>query len=172
MARGTLTAAIRRLEEEVGASLIERGQKTVRLTPAGTVLLDKARRLLAAASDALMVTRHAASGKPGRVRLRYVGSRMYGPLPDRLRSFRRTHPDVRVELREMTTAGQVAALRSGELDLGVVIPPLGDAGGLLTVPFDVDRLVIALPCQHELALREEHRSCGPGQQALRLLAAE
>lgn len=154
MSQPPLTAAIRRLQEEVGASLIERGRKTVRLTPAGAVLLDEARRLLAAANDALAATRDAASGKRGRVRLGYVGSGMYGPLPDRLRSFRREHPDVRVELREMTTAGQVAALRSGELDLGVVIPPLGDVGGMLTSLFDTDRLAIALPSRHELALRE------------------
>ncbi len=150
MSQPPLTAAIRRLEEEVGATLIERGRKTVRLTPAGAVLLDEARRLLAAASDALAATRDAAAGKRGRVRLGYVGSAMSGRLPEVVRGFRREHPNVRVELREMTTAGQVAALRSGELDLAVVIPPLGDEGGLLTAPFDADRLAIALPSGHRL----------------------
>lgn len=118
------------------------------------MLLDEARRLLTAANDALTATRDAASGKMGRVRLGYVGSGMYGLLPDRLRSFKRDHPNEQVELREMTTTGQVAALRSGKLDLGVLIPPLGNAGGLLTAPFDTDRLAIALPSRHELALAE------------------
>lgn len=55
------------------------------------------------------------------------------------------------ELREMTTAAQAAALRAGDLDLAIVIPPLGDAGGLQTAPFDTDRLAIALPSSHHLA---------------------
>lgn len=119
MSQPPLTVAIRRLEEEVGAILVERGQKTVRLTAAGAVLLSEARRLLASADAALAATRDAVAGKLGRVRLGYVGSVKYGRLPERLRGFRREYPDVRVKLREMTTAGQVAALRAGDLDLAV-----------------------------------------------------
>jgi DNA-binding transcriptional LysR family regulator len=74
MSQPPLTSAVRRLEEEVGAILIERRQKTARLTPAGAVLLDEARRLLAGADTALAATRDAAAGKLGRVRLGYVGS--------------------------------------------------------------------------------------------------
>lgn len=153
MSQPPLTAAIRRLEEEVGATLIERNRKTVRLTAAGGVLLGEARRLLTAAGEALAATRDAAAGKRGRVRLGYVGSAMYGRLPDTIRRFRREHPDVRIELREMTTAAQAAALRAGDLDLAILIPPLGDAGGLRTAPFDTDRLAIALPSSHRLAAR-------------------
>ena len=150
MSQPPLTVAIRRLEEEVGAILVERGQKTVRLTAAGAVLLGEAHRLFTSADAAIAATRDAAAGKLGRVRLGYVGSAMYGRLPKVLRGFRREYPDVRVELREMTTAGQVAALRSGDLDLAIVIPPLGDVGGLETMPFDTDRLAIALPSSHPL----------------------
>jgi DNA-binding transcriptional LysR family regulator len=150
MSQPPLTVAIRRLEEEVAAILVERGQKTVRLTAAGAVLLDEARRLLASADAALTATRDAAAGKLGRVRLGYVGSAMYGRLPEQLSSFRREYPDVRIDLREMTTAGQVAALRAGDLDLAIVIPPLGDVGGLETIPFDTDQLAIALPSSHPL----------------------
>ncbi|MFI5408050.1 LysR substrate-binding domain-containing protein [Kaistia sp. UC242_56] len=151
MSQPPLTAAIQRLEEEIGATLVERGRKTVRLTPAGAVLLGEARRLLAAANDAVAATRDAAAGKRGRVRLGYVGSAMYGRLPEMIRSFRRDHPDVRIELREMTTVAQIAALRADDLDLAIVIPPLGDAGGLQTTRFDTDRLAIALPTSHPMA---------------------
>jgi DNA-binding transcriptional LysR family regulator len=61
MSQPPLTAAVRRLEQEVGAVLIERGRKTVRLTPAGAVLLVEARRLLGAAGDALAATRLSVS---------------------------------------------------------------------------------------------------------------
>lgn len=153
MSQPPLTAAIRRLEHEVGATLIERGRTTVRLTAAGAVLLSEARRLLDAADAALAATRDAAEGRRGTVRLGYVGSAMYGRLPEVLRTFQRSRPDVRVELREMTTQAQVRALRAGELDLAIVIPPIGDLGGLRTLAFDEDRLAIALPVAHPLAQR-------------------
>lgn len=151
MSQPPLTTAVRRLEDEVGATLVERNRKTIRLTAAGIVLLREARHLLSAANMALTATRDAAAGKQGRVRLGYVGSAMYGRLPEAVRRFRREYPDVRIELREMTTATQVTALRAGELDLGIVIPPLGDDGGMQTVQFDTDRLAIALPTSHRLA---------------------
>lgn len=152
-----LTAAIRRLEAEVGAKLIERGNRTVGLTAAGGVLLGEARALLVRADRAVTLARDAAAGRIGSVSLGYVGSAMYGRLPARVRSFRRTHPSVRLELREATTAAQLAALRGGELDVAIAIPPLGEDGGLHVEAFDADRLAIALPVAHRLAGRETVR---------------
>jgi DNA-binding transcriptional LysR family regulator len=65
MSQPPLTASIRRIEAEIGAELIERGRKTVRLTPAGKVLLEEARLLLAAADRAIGVTRDVAAGCRG-----------------------------------------------------------------------------------------------------------
>lgn len=151
MSQPPLTASVRRLEQEVGATLIERGRKTIRLTPAGVVLLAEAKRLLFVANEALTATRDAAAGTRGRVRLGYVGSAMYGRLPETLRVFRRAYPHVRIDLHEMTTVAQLAALRASSLDLAIVIPPLGDAAGLQTAAFDSDRLAIAVPKAHPLA---------------------
>lgn len=151
MSQPPLTTAIRRLEDEVGAVLIERGRKTVRLTAAGAVMLEQAKRLMQSAEEALALTRDTAEGKRGKVRLGYVGSAMYGRLPAALRAFRRACPNVRLDLHEMTTVAQVRSLRAGSLDLGIVVPPLFDLAGLRTAAFDEDRLAIALPARHPLA---------------------
>lgn len=173
MSQPSLSAAIRRLEEEVGAILVERGRKAVRLTAAGAVLLVEARRLLAASESLLAATRDAAEGRSGAVRLGYVGSAMYGRLPQTLRGFRRSHPDVSIVLREMTTAAQMAALREDDLDLAIVVPPLEGAAGLEAAAFDEDRLAIALPTSHALArsthvtlhaLASEDFICWPREQ--------
>ena len=153
MSQPPLTAAIRRLEAEIGTTLIERGNRTVALTAAGEALLGEARALLARAERAVVLARDAAAGRIGSVCLGYVGSAMYGRLPARIRSFRRSHPGVRLELREATTAAQLAALRGGDLDVSIVIPPLGEGGGLHVEAFDADRLAIALPVAHRLADR-------------------
>lgn len=148
-----LTAAVRRLEAEIGATLIERGNRTVALTAAGRMLLEEARALLARADRAVTLARDAAAGRIGSTSLGYVGSAMYGRLPGKIRLFRRSHPGVRLELREATTAAQLAALRAGELDVAIAIPPLGENGGLHVEAFDADRLAIALPAAHPLAGR-------------------
>ncbi len=154
MSQPPLTAAIGRLEKEAGARLIERGNRVVSLTPAGRTLLDHARQVVAEAERALTATRDAAEGRSGVVRLGYVGSAMHGRLPEVIRRFRRAWPDVRLDLREATSAAQVAALRQGGLDLGVLIPPLADGGDLLLADFDHDRLAIALPTGHPLAAQD------------------
>lgn len=151
MSQPPLTAAIRRLEAEVGTTLIDRGNRTIALTLAGKMLLAEARALLERADRAVALTRDVAAGLRGYARLGYVGSAMYGRLPSGIRAFRHSHPEVRVELREMTSAAQVAALRRHELDVAIVIPPLANDGGLTNKAFDADRLALALPRSHRLA---------------------
>lgn len=151
MSQPPLTAAIRRLEADIGSPLILRGNRTLGLTAAGQVLLAEARTTLAQAEHALLATRDAAAGTTGTVRLGYVGSALYGRLPEVIRTFRREHPQVRLELMEATSARQVAMLRADQLDVGVLIPPVDDAADMQWRGFDHDRLALALPKGHALA---------------------
>lgn len=153
MSQPPLTAAIRRLEEHVGAMLVLRGHRTLGLTAAGKVLLVEARRTLQQADHALAATREAAAGRTGVVRVAYVGSALYGSLPQRIRCFRRSHPGVRLELREATSFQQQAMLRQGQIDVGILIPPLPSSADLRLHAFDSDTLAIALPRDHPLATR-------------------
>lgn len=164
MSQPPLTAAIRKLEGEVGAELILRGNRTLGLTAAGQVLLAQARLTLQQAEHALTTTRDAAAGRTGTVRLGYVGSALYGRLPQVIRAFRSRHPQVRLELIEATSARQVVMLREQRLDAGVLIPPVYEAGDMQLRDFDHDRLAIALPRSHRLAQG--------GAIALTALAAE
>lgn len=151
MSQPPLTAAIRRLEEQVGTLLVIRGHRTVGLTAAGQVLLVEARRTLQQAAHALDATREAAAGRSGRVRIAYVGSALYGRLPQLIRAFRRSHPQVRLELREATSRQQQHMLAKGEVDVGVLIPPIPTSPDLQLQDFDADTLAIALPLSHPLA---------------------
>ena len=164
MSQPPLTATVRRLEEEIGAELLERGNRVIRLTPAGKALLAHARLTVEQADLAVAAARDAAAGRVGTLRLSYVGSAMYGRLAKTVRAFRRRFPDVRLELKEATTAAQVVALREGTSDIAVLLPPLPDEAGLRTIPFEEDRFAIALPAGHVLA--------GKADLALRDLADE
>lgn len=155
MSQPPLTHAIQRLEEILGVVLIERGQRVLGLTAAGQTFLEEARRTLEQTAHAVSATRDMAAGRTGTVRLGYVGSALYGRLPDVLRDFRLACPGIRLELRETTTAAQLAALREDRLDVGVLIPPLSEADDLNLSAFDRDRLCLALPADHPLALEGE-----------------
>ena len=155
MSQPPLTATVRRLEEQIGAELLERGNRVVRLTPAGQALLDQARLTVEQADLAVAAARDAAAGRTGTLRLTYVGSAMYGRLANVVRAFRRAHPNVRLDLKEATTAAQVTALREGTSDLAVLLPPLPDDTGLRMEPFDDDRFAIALPAAHPLVAKAD-----------------
>ena len=150
MSQPPLTAAIRRLEELLGAELIVRGNRTLGLTAAGQVLLLEARQTLQQAERAFVHTRDVAAGRSGVLRMAYVGSAMYGRLPSLIRSFRQTHPMVRLELREATSRQQQRMLRAAKIDLGILIAPVPEAGDLQLRAFDRDGLAIALPQGHRL----------------------
>ncbi|WP_269090054.1 LysR family transcriptional regulator [Aidingimonas lacisalsi] len=144
MSQPPLTSAIRKLEDDLGITLIERGNRVLGLSPAGEQFLDEARDVLRRAEQAITATVDVAAGRTGVVRLGYVGSALYGRLPDVIRDFRASHPGVRLELREATTAAQIAALREGRLDVGVVIPPLENAEDVERTPFDSDRFCLLI----------------------------
>lgn len=155
MSQPPLTSAIRKLEETIGVTLIERGNRVLGLTPAGKQFLREAREMLRQAEHAVTATIDVAAGRTGLLRLGYVGSALYGRLPNTIRRFRASHPNVRLELREATTAAQVKALREGTVDLGVLIPPLINAEDIEQMPFDNDRLCLAIPKDHPFNERSD-----------------
>lgn len=124
MSQPPLTSAIQKLEEDLGVTLIERGNRVLGLTLAGETFVSEARETLRQAEKAIISTVDVAEGRTGVLRLGYVGSALYGRLPDVIRKFRASHPKVRLELREATTTAQITALRDGMLDIGTLIPLL------------------------------------------------
>ncbi|HEL4111267.1 TPA: LysR family transcriptional regulator [Stenotrophomonas maltophilia] len=150
MSQPPLTAAVRRLEDELGSELIVRGNRTLGLTVAGQTLLVEARATLQQAEQALQRTREAAAGQSGSLRVGYVGSALYGRLPGLIRRFRQIYPHVQLHLQEATSRQQQLWLREQRIDVGVLIPPI-PAAELVLYDFDYDRLAIALPRAHALA---------------------
>ncbi|WP_095448688.1 LysR family transcriptional regulator [Ochrobactrum quorumnocens] len=156
MSQPPLTVAIKRLEEDLGVVLIQRGgNRTMGLTPAGYAFLREARETLRQAHYSICIAQETAAGFNGLLRLGYVGSALYGRLPDTVREFRDTRPDVRLELHEATTATQIARLLNGTLDAAVIIPPIADGEGIELHGFDNDRLCMALPLDHPLSEKEK-----------------
>jgi DNA-binding transcriptional LysR family regulator len=153
MSQPPLTQAIQRLERSLGVKLLERSRASVRLTAAGEVFLEEARRLLARTQDMMEATRRAAEGARGRLRIAFVPSAALRLLPAIIIELRRRYPEIELELRSETTTMQLASLRDDRADAGILVPPLRDAADLRTTPLRRERIVAAVPASHALAAR-------------------
>jgi DNA-binding transcriptional LysR family regulator len=151
-----LTQAIQQLERRLGAALFERTRRSVALTPAGAALVEPVRQLLAHAASLNGRAREAAAGDLGRVRLGFVSTVGFGPLPVWLRAFREHAPGLSVELIEATSEVQLRALARDEIDAGfmlhapgiepAVAEPAGTSGpALQRLSLGVEPLVLAVP---------------------------
>ena len=150
-----LSRQIRDLERELGVNLFDRSANGVRLTEAGRTFLDEARSVLERADRAVEQVQLVALGKLGKVRVGHAAAAI-DVLRRALPSFSRTHPDVSVNLREMTSQGMLRALRDRTLDvaLTVAISP-GDFEGLTVEDLGAYPIVLAMSRKHRFArLRE------------------
>ena len=151
MSQPPLSTAIRALEQDIGVELLLRSRRRVELTPAGAAFLTEARRILESVESAADVARRVGRGELGRLSIGFVGSAMYGRLPDILRVFRAERPDVALSLSELTTARQLEALKSHTIDVGVLRPPSALDEGIRTETLVTERVAVALPSAHPLA---------------------
>jgi DNA-binding transcriptional LysR family regulator len=149
-----LSQALQRLERTLGARLLQRTPRAVALTAAGAALVPEARRVVAAADALAGHVQAAASGVSGHLRLAFVSTIAYGPLPGWLRGFREAHPHVRLTLREATLDIQLDAFAADEIDAGFVLHAEGaPPEGLAAWRVRREPLRLALPENHPLAAR-------------------
>jgi DNA-binding transcriptional LysR family regulator len=151
IAQPPLSQQIRRFEAELGEPLLYRTTRRVELSPAGEVMLERAREILAAMDSAIEDARSAAHGEYGRLAIGFTGSSTYEMLPSLAVALRRELPGVTLDLRgELLTPAQVARLVDGTLDLGLLRPPV-HVRDLNVEVLRSEPLVAVLPEAHSLA---------------------
>jgi DNA-binding transcriptional LysR family regulator len=148
-----LSHQIQMLEAEVGAQLLERSKRWVRLTEAGKLFLDDARRVLSLSEQAMLTARRAGRGEAGELRVGFTFSTPLTPLfATVVNRYRQRYPGVTLTLQEMSTLGQIDAIVNRKLDLGLVRPPEAALPeGITMSVLRRDPLVLVLPLGHPLA---------------------
>ncbi|GAA0948066.1 LysR substrate-binding domain-containing protein [Pseudonocardia zijingensis] len=149
MTQPPLSRQIQKLERAVGAQLLVRDNRRVDLTAAGRVFLTEARRLLTLADAAPDLARRVSSGTSGVVRIGFTAASTYGILGRLLNELGRRLPYVDVDLAEMVTREQVAALAHREIDLGLARPPF-DRDTFESRLLHREPLYVAAPAGHRL----------------------
>jgi DNA-binding transcriptional LysR family regulator len=139
-----LSKQIQRLEEKVGGALFARTRRRVALTEAGRVLIPLAKELLRDSEAALGLAKEAAEGRAGTLRIGFGIATVSEILPRTILRFRRAYQHVELQMRDMSTPSQIAALLEGKIDVGIVRWPIAHTE-LDSLPLFREWLVAATP---------------------------
>ncbi|MEU9446046.1 LysR substrate-binding domain-containing protein [Streptomyces sp. NPDC048304] len=118
LSQPALSQTVSGLERQLGVKLLVRGSTGVRATETGTALMTEARAVLARHDQALRVMARYTGPGGGALRIGIPLELPAGLLDPALADLAEVHPDTRVQARHLSSAEQLVALRSGELDVG------------------------------------------------------
>lgn len=154
-----LSAMLRKLEGEVGASLLDRTGRGVALTEAGRVFLRHAEAAIREADGARVAVRELMGLERGSIRLGGGATAITYLVPRTVSRFRREHPRVHFYVREAGSGAVAQSVLAGELDLGIVTLPLKGPGiaDLMVTEWVEDELRLIVPPRSKLGARRSFR---------------
>jgi LysR family hydrogen peroxide-inducible transcriptional activator len=152
VAQPTLSVAIKKLEDELGVVLFERGGSEVSVTPLGAQIVAQAERVLEQTAAIKELAKQNKDPLAGPLRLGVIYT--IGPylLPPLVRNLIDNVPQMPLVLQENFTVLEL--LRQGELDAAIMALPLPDHGMSMQTLYD-EPFVVAMPKNHPWAKRKE-----------------
>ena len=158
LSQSTLTRQIQTLEREIGGRLLERTATGVAVTSVGRTFLDGVTPILTNFDTVLEESRRLARGQSEVLRVGYLSSAVAEYINPALAGLRLEHPEVKMRLQDLSPGEQIAALRKGSIDVGLV----GHAGAFLSKEFYTRKLatvpvLVGLSATHRLAAKPSLR---------------
>lgn len=153
LSQSALSQAIRQLETEIGMRLFDRTTRSVQLTRIGAEFLPGIQRLLGDLDHQLQDLRDLQQHRRGHVTVACVPSVALRLMPAVLAEFQRRHPRIGVAVREAPRQQIIAAIRSGDVELGIANVP-GDDPDLDGTFLLTDRFALVMRRDHPLAARD------------------
>jgi LysR family hydrogen peroxide-inducible transcriptional activator len=149
----TLSVAIKKLEEELGVSIFERGSNEVSLSPVGERVVQQAQQALEAAEKVKQVAQQGKNQLSGPLRIGAIYT--IGPYlyPELIPLLRKTAPEMPLVVEENYTSVLTEKLKRGELDLIIIALPFTEQG-IVTQPLYDEPFVVLLPSSHPLTSRK------------------
>jgi DNA-binding transcriptional LysR family regulator len=148
-----VSAQIRQLEQDLGATLFDRSGRTATLTEAGRAAVKHAKQMLASAAAMRQAVDEVTGLLSGRLAVGMVTACTITALFDALAAFHRAHPGVAITLLEDNSAVLAEHTRSGGLDVALIGAAGGPPPDVASLPVISERLVAAVPLDHQLSER-------------------
>jgi LysR family hydrogen peroxide-inducible transcriptional activator len=145
----TLSTQIRKLEEELGVSLVERAPRQIMLTPIGEDIAHRAKHVLRDIEHIKDAARRSKDPETGTIKLGIFPTLAPYLLPHVIPNIRGQYPDLRLQLAEEKTEDILAMLDQGRLDAGLLALPVEEHGMEMEILFE-EPFVAAMPASHPL----------------------
>jgi DNA-binding transcriptional LysR family regulator len=171
MEQSPLSRAIREMERILGVRLFERNTRSTRITRAGTVLLDYARRVVALVEQARTSARSAALGNSQQLRVGVSDSMAYCRTTEILARYRALNMESSVSLHEMPLHQQISWIRDGLLDASISLDG-SYRDGIEAQSITRDAICAVIPAAHPLAQAETISTTDLSCYSLILFSAE
>ncbi|CAM3941368.1 HTH-type transcriptional regulator AlsR [Pseudomonas reidholzensis] len=153
MTQPPLTEQIQILEQALKVKLFERSRRGARLTPVGAAILPAVRKFADQLERLELAVEEAVAGYRGMLTIGAISSAMFDVLPGIIERFKLEHPHITVSVREIDSVEAIPALEAGDIDLAFARLD-GDLGKSIEwLPLTEERLMVALPADHDLAER-------------------
>ncbi|MGH8807299.1 MAG: hydrogen peroxide-inducible genes activator, partial [Noviherbaspirillum sp.] len=153
VAQPTLSVAIKKLEDELGVVIFERGGTEISMTPLGSQIVAQAERVLEQTAAIKEIAKQNKDPLAGHLRLGVIYTIAPYLLPALVKTMIERVPQMPLVLQENFTARLIESLRQGELDAAIMALPFADQG-LVVQPLYDEPFVVALPKHHPWARRE------------------
>lgn len=152
VAQPTLSVAIKKLEDELGVTIFERGGTEISMTPLGAQIVAQAERVLEQTAAIKEIAKQNKDPLAGPLRLGVIYTIAPYLLPPLIKTMIETVPQMPLVLQENFTVRLIESLRQGELDAAIMALPFADQG-LTVQPLYDEPFVVALPKHHAWAQR-------------------
>lgn len=154
LSQPALSAAIRKMEEELGGQLFARSTRSVALTPEGAEFLPVARRLLVDWNEGFDDLRGLFALQRGKLSIAAMPSFASNCLPQTLTQLVQRFPNININVQDIVMEEVISAVQSGRVELGITFEP-DSMDGLDFQPLFNDRFIAIMPPNHELAANSE-----------------
>ncbi|MFI6641701.1 LysR family transcriptional regulator [Streptomyces sp. NPDC050504] len=152
VSQSRVSQLLRSLEERVGARLVERTSRRVRLTPLGARFHAELRPAYDALSATVEGAKQAARGVSGRLRIGFQGT-ADARLMSAITGFQERHPGCVTEIVEIPFADPFGAVRHGDVDAAIVLLPVAEPDLVLGPVFSRQPQTVAVSVRHPFAAR-------------------
>ena len=152
VAQPTLSVAIKKLEDELGVSIFERGGTEISMTPLGSQIVAQAERVLEQTAAIKEIAKQNKDPLAGPLRLGVIYTIAPYLLPPLVKTMIERVPQMPLVLQENFTTRLIELLRQGELDAAIMALPFAEQGLMVQALYD-EPFVVALPKHHAWAQR-------------------
>jgi DNA-binding transcriptional LysR family regulator len=151
--QSAVSAQIRQLEQEYGERLFDRSGKTVRLSPAGEVLLEYAQRMVAMRNESLRAVADQGETPRGTLSIGANEATCLYVLPEVFSDYVQQYPQVQISVYRNFSRKILQAVEDGAIDLGIATLPVKSPSLKVHAIFR-DQLMLFVPSRHPLATHE------------------